>query len=75
MIRFIKSFFYSRGRPAPVYFWATIFCSLAAAMMILKLIGRSDISDALIGIVLGFVLGWVGLYNLQKNGENHDKQN
>jgi hypothetical protein len=72
MIRFIKSFFYSHGRPAPVYFWATVFCSLAAIMLVLKCAGSKYLSDTLILGIFGFVLGWIALYNYRKNGEKHD---
>ena len=75
MIRFFKSFFYAKNRPAPVYFWATVFCGLTVAMLILRFTGKTDFSDALILGVLGFVLGWIALYNYRKNGEEHENNN
>jgi hypothetical protein len=61
----LKSFFYSRGRFQPVYFWVTILMSLIVATVVLKL---SDccfrrISDGLVLGLMGMVLGILGVYN------------
>lgn len=70
MRKIIKAFFYnSKGCFKVVYFWATIFCILSVTMLALKLFtpnGHQVISDKLILGMLGFVMGWIGLYNYQK---------
>jgi len=67
---YLKAFIYAKGRPAPVYFWATLFCSLAVAMLIMRFLGRAELSDALILGVLGFVATWIALYNFRRNDNN-----
>lgn len=66
--QYLKSFLYSKDRPQPVFFWASLFCSLAVSMLIMRFLGRGDLSDTLILGVLGFVAAWIALYNLQKTG-------
>lgn len=61
----IKSFFYSRGKFQPVYFWVTILMGLIVTTVIMKL---SDccfrrISDGLVLGLMGMVLGILGVYN------------
>jgi len=68
-MKFLKSFFYAKDKFNVVYFWATIFCALTVTMLILKFAGNKNLSDVLILGVLGFLLGWIGLYNYRKNGE------
>jgi hypothetical protein len=64
-MQILKSFFYSRGKFQPVYFWVTILMSLIVATVVLKL---SDccfrrISDGLVLGLMGMVLGILGVYN------------
>ena len=63
----IKAFFYSSGKFQPIYFWATIFLSLTAWMLVCRLIGKVDkildLSDALILGMMAEVLALIGLYS------------
>ena len=77
----LKAFFYSNGKFQPVYFWATVFLGLTAAMIICRLIGKVDkildISDALILGMMGSVIALIAVYTWfdkkypsRWNGEN-----
>jgi len=66
----MKAFFYSKNKFQPVYFWITLFCSLAFVMFMLKLFKIGDISDTLVIGVLAFIEAWVLLYNIDKKN-NH----
>ena len=68
----IKSFFYSRGKFQPAYFWTTVFLVMINTTWIMKLSSRTkvDISDTLLLGLLGFVAVWLGIYNWQKNKED-----
>ena len=65
---YLKSFLFSKDKPQPVFFWATLFCSLAVSMLVMRFLGHGGMSDMLIIGVLGFVAAWIALYNFQKNG-------
>ena len=67
-IRFLKSFAYSQGNPQPAYFWISVFCLLAAVMVILRLCGAL-FSDFLITTVLSFVLGWIAVFNWDRKNK------
>ncbi len=76
----IKSFFYSKGKFQPPYFWCTVLLSLSIITWVLKMFGpevlSNRISDGFILGVLGFVLGWLATYNWdRKNKESTDDRN
>jgi hypothetical protein len=66
MKKFIKSFFYSKGEPQPVYFWSTVFLTLTAIMIIFRLTAKVDakldLSDTLIIGMMGFVTALISIY-------------
>jgi uncharacterized membrane protein YjjP (DUF1212 family) len=63
---FVKSFFFSDGKPQPVYFWITLLMALVAGMIIMAMMNRLPISDMVFIAILGFVVGWVTLYNIDR---------
>lgn len=78
--KFPLSFFYGSGKFQPIYFWIFIFCSLASAMLFIKLYVAWDsfkkgtynnetISTADIATVLTFVSSLVLLYNNNKKSK------
>ena len=66
MKQIIKRFFYSEDKFQPPYFWITIFCILVVVAVILRFMERSSLSDTLILGMLGFIAGWILLYNQQR---------
>ena len=71
---FLKSFFYSEGKPQPVYFWITLLMILTIVMIIMAMVNRLPISDAVFISILGFVGGWIALYNWDKRKNNDGGQ-
>ena len=68
----LKSFFYSRGKFQPVYFWATTIMSGIVVALVEKLNGVTYISDTLLLGLLGFVnvlLGMYSIYRFKKDKE------
>lgn len=61
---FIKSFFYSKGKFQPVYFWATVFLMEIFVGIALKFCGNKYISDGLIAILVGLIISLIALYNI-----------
>jgi len=66
MKKIIKAFFYSRNKFQPPYFWITVFCLLVVITIILRLANIAVLSDTLILGMLGFIAGWIALYNHQR---------
>lgn len=73
MMKFIKSFFMSRGNFQPVYFWATVCLSLFVTSCIIKFLGYDYLSDQFVLGLAGFISVWIGLYNAFKKGGGDDK--
>ena len=68
----LKSFFYSRGKFQPVYFWATTIMFGIVVALVEKLNGVTYISDTLLLGLLGFVnvlLGMYSIYRFKKDKE------
>jgi NhaP-type Na+/H+ or K+/H+ antiporter len=59
----MKSFFFSGGKPQPVYFWISLLMILVVGMIIMAMMNRLPISDTVFISILGLVGGWVALYN------------
>lgn len=71
----IKSFFYSKGKFQPVYFWTTLFLLLALIMFLLDLTNLKKIpAEKLLGI-LAFVEIWILIYNKSKKEKPHETKN
>jgi hypothetical protein len=77
------TFFYGNNKFQPLYFWIFIFCTLASAMLFVKIYAAGlavkkgtftseMISTADLGVVLGFVSSLVLLYN--NNKKNNIKE-
>lgn len=66
LLEFLKSFFFSGGKPQPVYFWITSLMILVIAMVIMSIANKLPTSDAVFISMLGFVGGWIALYNWDK---------
>lgn len=66
--RFIKSFFYSGGKPQPIYFWVTLLMGLLVSVVYMRIRGRGDFSDTLILGLIGAVGTLLGIYNWNKRG-------
>ena len=56
------TFFYGGGKIQPIYSFVTIFCSLAAYMLYIK-IKSGTINTSDLGVVLGFISSLILLYN------------
>jgi hypothetical protein len=65
-----KSFFYAEGEFKPALFWITLFCTCAAIMTIQTTFGFGKVDYITLISIWGFILGWVGVYNLYKNSTN-----
>lgn len=72
---FFKSFIMSEGKIQPIYFWATMFLIPVVILLNLKVAeiiynffktGTLSVPVPLLSIVLGYVLAWTGMYNLDK---------
>lgn len=67
MLKILKQFFFSKGNFSPPYFWITVFCLLVVIAVIERLVPyldkRLDLSDTLLLGMLGFILGWITIYN------------
>lgn len=63
MKKLIRSFFYRRDDFQPPYFWITVLMSICIIMLILRLAGFRHVDNTLVLGVLGFVAGWVAVYN------------
>lgn len=68
--KFLKAFFYSGGKPQPVYFWVTIMLILIIRMLYLREQGRGNFSDTLILGMFGLVNGLLVIYNWYKKGSD-----
>ena len=68
MKNILKSFFMSTssGKFSPVFFWVTILMTLVIVMTVMRLCGRSAISDTLLLGTLGGVQVFLGLYNMRR---------
>lgn len=73
MKQFIKSFFYSKDKPSPLYFWASVFLLLTALYIgteVVKcIIGLSVFSFVLCVQLMGLILALIGIYNLKVNAD------
>jgi len=63
----IKAFFFSKGKFQPLYFWITMFSSLAFFMVLQKAVDIVNYSDTLLISILSFVISLIGLYNWKNN--------
>jgi len=59
---FFLSFFMSKDKPQPSYFWATVFNSLAAWALYKHIKYTTKISVELISVVFAYVAGWIIIY-------------
>lgn len=69
MIKIIKSFFYRREDFQPPYFWITVLMVFAVIMLVLRLFGFQHVDNTLVLGVLGFVAGWVTIYNFDRKNK------
>ena len=67
MKKWLKSFFYSNGKPQPIYFWATLFLALTFYMGVCRVVypldKLLDLSDTLILGMMAGVIALTGLYH------------
>jgi hypothetical protein len=72
-MKFIKSFFYSKGKPSPIYFWATAFLLLTflyiGTEVVKCLIGDSVFSNIMLVQLVGLVSSLIIIYNLKTNAD------
>ena len=75
MLKYLHSFFYSQGKPQPIYFWVTVFLFLFFVLLVLRVAsivimfvrtGDIDVPMELLILVLGYVISLIGLYNLDR---------
>ena len=64
----IKSFFYSREKFQPIYFWATFLLACICVAFVEKLYGVDYISDNLLLGLFAFVNLLIGMYSLYRYG-------
>ena len=80
--KFPLTFFYSKGKFQPIYFWVTIFSLLTSIMLYIKIYsawiaikkGTFDpelLSTADLGVVLGFIGSLILLYNNKSKQDNN----
>jgi amino acid permease len=67
MKKYLKSMFYSDGKPQPVYGYIFILLSLIIAMLAMRIFGGGNFSDALILGMCGFVVAWAGIITAGQN--------
>lgn len=66
MKKYLKSMFYSEGKPQPVYAYIFVLLALVITMVLMRICGRGDFSDALILGMCGFVAAWSGIITAGK---------
>ena len=74
LMEFLKSFFCSGGKWQPVYFWITCLMIMVITMMIMSIRDKLPTSDTVFVAVLGFVGGWIALYNYDKRNSGGGQQ-
>lgn len=74
MKQFFKSFFYSKNKPSPIYFWSSLFLFITFIYMITEVIkcilNISTFSNIMLGQLVGLILSLIGLYNIDKHLNN-----
>lgn len=63
---YLKSLFYSDGKPQPVYAYIFILLSLVVAMIIMRMFQVGGFSDVLILGMCGFIAAWAGIITAGK---------
>jgi cadmium resistance protein CadD (predicted permease) len=66
--KYLEAFFYSEGKPQPVYIYIFIFMTLIIALVIMKMCGVAYLSDELVLGMCGFVAIWAGIVTAGKRG-------
>lgn len=66
MKNIFKSFFFSKNKFQPPYFWVSVLTLLVVIMVIMRLFQKGDFDNTLILGVLGLVVGWCAVYNTRK---------
>ena len=74
MKKIIKSFFYSYGKFNPAKAWITNFLCMISIIIILDTLGLRKISDARVLGLLGFTLGWIGVYSWYRKGRHENNK-
>lgn len=74
MLNIIKSFFFSKDKFCPPYFWVTVLMVIVVTMLTMRVLSIHSFSDVLILGMCGMVVTWCGLYNLQMIKGSNDKQ-
>jgi hypothetical protein len=67
MKQFIKSFFYSKDKPEPIYCWITILMTLIVIAFTQIILGYDFIKETTLLALMGMVGGLLGIYNINKN--------
>lgn len=63
---YIKSLFYSKGKPSPEYLYIFLLIMLLIITLILRLMEMSDLSDNLILGLYGFIASWLSIIKIEK---------
>jgi hypothetical protein len=73
--KIFKPFFFSRGRFNPAKAWITIFLLLAFLILVLDMLKLRTFTDTRIIALLGFILGWIGVYTWDRaNAKKYRKE-
>jgi hypothetical protein len=67
MMNYLKSMFYSGGKPAPVYAYIFILMTLVVTMVLMRIFQKGNFSDTLILGMCGFIVAWSGVITAGKS--------
>ena len=66
---YMKSMFYSGGKPHPVYAYIFILMSLVVTMVLMRILEKGNFSDTLILGMCGFIATWAGIITAFKGAK------